>query len=139
MPGYSGTPLVKKLGIRAGMRAWILNAPLDYAALVKGLPPSLVFTAGGSRDVDFIHAFFTNAETLLADLAALKDALAPQGLLWISWPKQSSGISSDLKENLVREYGLNIGLVDVKVCAVDERWSGLKFVYRLKDRQPPAH
>jgi hypothetical protein len=134
MAGYSSSPLVKKLGIRTGMRLWIVDPPRDYVSLVEGLPVNLEFTRAENVPVDFIHAFYKKAALLSAEFQALKARLIPNGMLWISWPKRSSGIETDLNENLVREIGLRGGLVDVKVCAVDESWSGLKFVYRLKDR-----
>ena len=134
MAGYSGTPLVKKLGIRAGMRLWIIDPPLDYGLIVSDLPKPITFVAEGSSNLDFIHAFYTQAALLRGEFQTLKNSLGPKGFLWISWPKRGSGLQTDLTENFVRETGLSTGLVDVKVCAVDERWSGLKFVYRLVDR-----
>jgi hypothetical protein len=134
MAGYSSTPLVKKLGVRSGMRIIIIDPPCAYGDLVADLPEQLDYAKQGTPDADFIHAFYTRADFLLSEFRDLKGSLAPRGMLWISWPKRGSGIETDLHENLVRETGLTAGLVDVKVCAVDERWSGLKFVYRLKDR-----
>lgn len=134
MAGYSETPLVKKLGIRPKMRLWIVDPPCDYAVLVADLPVPLEMIRDGSSEVDFIHAFYTRRSTLFSEIQSLKLSLNPKGMLWVSWPKRGSGIETDLNENLVRETGLSAGLVDVKVCAVDAHWSGLKFVYRLKDR-----
>lgn len=131
--GYSGTPLHKKLGIKAGQRVWFEGAPAGYETeLAK---------AGGfertkklARDLDFAHLFTGTRAALSREMPKLRDSLKSNGTLWISWPKKSSGVASDLDENIVREIGLKAGLVDVKVCAVDETWSGLKFVFRLKDR-----
>jgi hypothetical protein len=131
--GYSGTPLPKKLGIIAGMRAAALHAPKHYTKLLGAL--------GGARigsqlaaDLDFIHAFFREATDLEAAFPKLEASLATRGMLWISWPKRSSPLAGDLDGNGVRRIGLAHGLVDVKVCAVDDDWSGLKFVRRLRDR-----
>jgi hypothetical protein len=145
--GYSGTPLPKKLGIKPGMRAAAVNAPTQYTKLLGPIPGVRI----GSRlaaDLDFIHAFFRSADDLAGAFPSLKKALAKDGTLWISWPKKGSAEfkrlrsldsargepPSDLDEGGVRRIGLANGLVDVKVCAVDEDWSGLKFVYRVKDR-----
>lgn len=131
--GYSGTPLPKKLGIQAGMKAATVNAPTQYTKLLGPLDGVRI----GSRlspNLDFIHAFFRDAEDLATAFPRLRKSLAKDGTLWISWPKKSSPLSSDLDGGQVRAIGLAGGLVDVKVCALDEDWSGLKFVYRLKDR-----
>jgi len=131
--GYSGTPLHKKLGIKAGSRAWFSGAPKGYESELE--------KAGGfqiagqlSKDLDFLHLFSRKRGELAEAFPRLKKAIKPDGIIWISWPKKSSGVETDLDENMVREIGLRAGLVDVKVCAVDETWSGLKFVFRLKDR-----
>jgi hypothetical protein len=131
--GYSGTPLPKKLGIKPGMRAAAVHAPKQYTKLLD--PPAGVRL--GSRlasDLEFIHAFFRKTTDLAAAFPKLEKSLAKNGTLWISWPKKSSPLALDLDENGVRRIGLAHGLVDVKVCAVDEDWSGLKFVRRLRDR-----
>lgn len=129
--GYSGTPLPKKLGIRAGIRAAAVHAPKHYTNLVGS---AARFSPRLSRDLDFIHAFFVRRTDLASEFPRLEAALAKAGMLWISWPKKSSPLAGDLSETDVRAIGLENGLVDVKVCAVDEHWSGLKFVRRLKDR-----
>lgn len=131
--GYSGTPLYKKLGIKAGDRAWFSGSPDGYEVELQKagefhLAPRL------TADLDFAHVFTANRAELARNFPKLKSALKPAGMVWISWPKKSSGVKTDLDENIVRELGLKTGLVDVKVCAVDEVWSGLKFVFRLKDR-----
>lgn len=130
--GYSGTPLHKKLGIKAGDKAWVSGAPNGYELELQKagefhLAPKLA-------DVDFAHVFTASRAELARDFPKLKSALKPAGMVWVSWPKKSSGVKTDLDENIVRDLGLKAGLVDVKVCAVDEVWSGLKFVFRLKDR-----
>lgn len=133
--GYSGTPLVKKLGIKAGFRAAIINPPEDYEETLGPLPPGVTRLRHLEAGLDFIQFFTSQQAELEAHFDELKGALAQNGMLWISWPKKSSPIPSDLNENIIREIGLWHGMVDVKVCAVDENWSGLKFVYRLRDRR----
>ena len=132
--GYSGTPLLKKLGLKAGMRASFVNAPPHYAALLGPLPEGIVLLETPDGDMDFIHCFARTQGDLETQFADLKNQLAPTGMLWISWPKKTSPLETDLSSNIVRNTGLAGGLVDVKVCAVDANWSALKFVYRLKDR-----
>ena len=132
--GYSGTPLLKKLGIKPGARVLLLNAPADYLALLDPLPPGVTLPAAPEDGLDFIQLFSRESAEVAAWLPRLKAALAPAGALWISWPKRAARIPTDLSENLIRDMGLGAGLVDVKVCAVDDTWSGLKFVYRRKDR-----
>jgi hypothetical protein len=134
MAGYSGTPLVKKLGLKDGMSAWIDGAPMTYSDLVEGIPSGVKIAKRAGKAHDFIHSFARSTRELRKQFPILKRALDQNGMLWISWPKGSSGVETDLNENIVRDLGLKSGLVDVKVCAVNETWSGLKFVYRLKDR-----
>lgn len=131
--GYSGTPLHKKLGIKPGDRAWFSGAPSGYADALEQAGEFEVAKKPG-KDLDFLHFFTASRAELNREAPKLRESLKPNGMLWISWPKKSSGVATDLDENIVREIGLKAGLVDVKVCAVDETWSGLKFVYRLKDR-----
>lgn len=135
MAGYSGTPLSIKLGIKEGMAIATLHAPVAYEDLLGGIPKGARVTTSLRGKMDLIHFFTTSRSELQKSFPRLKTCLAENGILWISWPKGGSGIATDLKENVVREIGLATGLVDVKVCAVDETWSGLKFVYRLKDRK----
>jgi len=130
MAGYSGTPLIKKLGIREGFNAVLVQAPPD---VVKELGISPRYSKG-KPPLDFVHLFVKSQAELAAKFPLWAAKLAPAGMLWISWPKKSSGVESDLDENIVRNIGLAAGLVDVKVCAVNEVWSGLKFVIRLKNR-----
>ncbi len=138
--GYSKRPLTAKLGVKAGMRVVLLHAPADYQELLAPLPEAVVLVSGtsvhalGEGGLDFIQYFTTERGALSADFAMLKAALSPAGMLWISWPKRASKVATDLDENIVRAIGLDHGLVDVKVAAIDLVWSGLKFVYRLSDR-----
>lgn len=132
--GYSGTPLVKKLGLAPGDKAAFLHAPDHYLDLLEELPPDVRVLSRPGKGMDFIHYFVTREGELRRRLPALKRALAFDGTLWISWAKKSSPLATDLAEGDVRSAGLDAGLVDVKICAVDEDWSGLKFVYRLEDR-----
>ncbi len=136
--GYSGTPLLKKLGIKSGQRACILNAPADYTESLGPLPPGiqLIRRLGKPHSLDFIQFFTLQSSQLAARCPELKTALAYDGSLWICWAKKASKVKTDLSDGVVRQLGLDAGLVDVKVAAVDEVWSGLKFVYRLEDRKP---
>jgi hypothetical protein len=131
--GYSGTPLHKKLGVKPGDRAWFSGAPSGYEEELQKAG-SLEVATRLSKDLDFLHFFTASRTTLDREAPKMRNALKSKGMLWISWPKKSSGVATDLDESIVREIGLKAGLVDVKVCAVDETWSGLKFVFRLKDR-----
>jgi len=134
MPGYSGTPLPKKLGIKPGFRVYLVNLPTDVRTVLRD---SLVeCTAPKPPDkLDFLMFFTKSLAELAKEFPRLSQLLAPAGMLWTSWPKKSSGVSTDLTENDVRSIGLEAGLVDVKVCAVTDVWSGLKFVRRIKDRK----
>ncbi len=130
--GYSGTPLAKKLGIKEGYKIHLEDEPDYYFNLFDDLPD--VTKAGPNDEVDFIHFFVKEAEVLERKFNDLKKRLTKDGMMWISWPKKASKVPTTVDDGLVRKTGLAKGLVDVKVCAVDEVWSGLKFVYRLKDR-----
>ena len=134
MPGYSGTPLPKKLGIKPGLRVRLKNAPGEVRAeLHEALSQCEVSERGNWLD---FAMFFTKSQTeLKKHFGSVERLLAPAGMLWVSWPKKTSGVPSDLNENIVREIGLGAGLVDVKVCAVTDVWSGLKFVRRIRDRK----
>ncbi len=134
MAGYSGTPLIKKLGIKDGMSVLALNSPVPYEKLLGGLPESAVLKKQLRGKLDFIHLFARSQSELKKLFPKMKSSIVENGAIWISWPKRTSGVETDVTETLVREIGLKAGLVDVKVCAVDETWSGLKFVFRLKDR-----
>ena len=135
MGAHSRTPLYKKLGIKDNYCVYVKNAPVEYISLFEELPESIHFRKRLSKELDFIHLFVTNRKQLASDYPKLYNALKKSGLLWISWPKGSSNIESDLNREYIREYVLDNGLVDVKVCSINEDWSALKFVYRLKDRK----
>jgi len=132
--GYSGKSLVDKLGIKPGMRLAIVGAPAGYRATLGALPPGVSVLAAPRSALPFIQFFTTKRSLLERRFPALKRVLAQDGALWVSWPKKSSGVATDLTEDVVRAVALAGGLVDVKVCVVDEVWSGLKLVRRLKDR-----
>ena len=134
MAGYSGKPLVEKLGIKAGASVAIVNAPKGYDRILGGLPSGVTRKGNAGGPLDFIQFFTREKRALERRFAALARALAPAGMLWISWPKKASGVATDLTEDVIRVIGLAHGLVDVKVAAVDDVWSGLKFVRRIKDR-----
>jgi alkylation response protein AidB-like acyl-CoA dehydrogenase len=132
--GYSRRSLVQKLGIKEGTRVIALGAPPNYQSLLKPLPSGATVHARLPAACDFVHAFARRRTELAREFPRLAESLTDDGTLWISWPKRSGGMETDLNENLVRELGLAEGLVDVKVCAVDDAWSGLKFVRRLANR-----
>ena len=134
MAGYSGTPLPKKLGIKEGSRIALVNAPKDFESELGELPDNVEFLKRPTKSLDIILFFVLTERPLVRDFAKLASRLTANGMIWIAWPKKSSGVATDLSEQRVREIGLNAGLVDVKICAIDDTWSGLKFVYRLKDR-----
>ena len=134
MPGYSGTPLPKKLGIKDGLRVCLIGAPAEIRSELKACLANCEVVANAKTPLDFAMLFTKSAVELEKEFLRITQALAPAGMLWISWPKKSSGVAIDLNENIVRDIGLAAGLVDVKVCAVTEVWSGLKFVRRIKDR-----
>ena len=133
MAGYSGTPLPKKLGFKDGFRVWFVNAPQDFDEILS-LPAATRVIFARTKPLDLILFFTISAAELRRKFVATSQKLTANGMLWVCWPKKASGVETDVNENLVREIGLNAGLVDVKICAVSEVWSGLKFVYRLKDR-----
>jgi hypothetical protein len=134
MAGYSGRPLVAKLGIKPCTRIAIVNAPRGYRTTLGKLPPGVRIMAAARGSLPFIQFFTTSRKTLEGRFTALVRALAPDGALWVSWPKRASGVETDVTEDAVRAVALAGGLVDVKVAAIDEVWSGLKLVRRLKDR-----
>ena len=134
MIGYSKRSLTEKLGIKEGFRIAILNPPANYTPTLGTLPSGVTVDGRCGTGLDLIHCFVLSRPEAASAISALKDNISSRGALWVSWPKASSGVKTDLNENVIREIGLRSGLVDVKVCAVDETWSGLKFVYRLKDR-----
>jgi hypothetical protein len=134
MAGYSGTPLPRKLGIAEGDRVAFPHEPEGFRAVLGGLPESVAVRARARGPLDVIVAFFTRRAELERSLDRLIANLDPAGGLWIAWPKRSSGVDTDITEDVVRDEGVARGLVDNKVCAIDETWSGLRLVFRLRDR-----
>ena len=133
--GYSGTPLAKKLGIRSGFKVMFIHEPKGYFALFSDLPKDINKTVDRKTKKDFIHYFAKSASELNRDIQQLKQEIEQNGTIWISCQKKAAKVETDLDGNIVREIGLNNGLVDIKVCAVNEIWSGLKFVIPVKDRK----
>jgi hypothetical protein len=134
MAGTSGKPLVQKLGIKPGFCIFVDGAPAAYRDIVGELPEGVRIVARLEAPLDMVHLFATEAAGLADRLRACRAAIAPGGSIWTSWPKKVSGVATDLSDGVVRGLALPLGLVDVKVCAVDETWSGLKFVIPLKQR-----
>lgn len=132
--GYSGTPLAKKLGIKAGYRVGLLDVPDDFPELLAPLPPDVVLLAQPRQPVDVVVAFATTGRALARFLDRAPRLLHADGGFWIGWPKKSSGMATELDFNAVQRAGLERGLVDNKVCAIDPTWSGLRFVVRREDR-----
>jgi hypothetical protein len=136
MAGYSGTPLAKKLGIKPGHRVALVNAPPNFESTLEGLPADVAVSAdlldGAAFDV--LVCFTDDAKRLRGSFSKWHKRLVPTGGLWVAWPKKASGIATDLTEDVIRVIGLDAGLVDNKVCAIDNTWSGLRFVIRIKDR-----
>ena len=131
--GYSGTPLAKKLGIKEGFRISLLHQPEYYFNLFTDFPTEVKII--NKSKVDFIHYFVKEEKQLIKDISKLKNAIEQNGMIWISWPKKSSKVETDITEDVIRNIALRNGLVDIKVCAVDETWSGLKLVIPIKDRK----
>lgn len=134
MSGCSATPLVRKLGIKPGFRLCLKNAPDDYSDLVSPLPEGVKILSRATRDLDLAHIFTKNRKELAAEIRRMRSLIKQDGMIWVSWPKRSSKVVTDVSEDVVREVALPLGLVDVKVCAVDEIWSGLKLVIRKELR-----
>ena len=132
--GYSGTPLAKKLGIKENFRVEVINAPEDYLCLFTDLPANLYFENDKDIKLDLIHFFTKSREEYQSLLPQLKDRIKLNGSIWISWPKKSSKVPTDMTEDIIRNFALQTGLIDIKVCAVDETWSALKLVIPVKDR-----
>jgi hypothetical protein len=132
--GYSKRSLTEKLGIKPDMRVTVLGAPPGYQGLLGELPQGAALQSKLPRTASFVHQFVRSRNQLDRQLPSLAAALTDDGTLWISWPKQASGVATDLSESIIRDAGLQLGLVDIKVCAIDEVWSGLKFVRRLANR-----
>jgi hypothetical protein len=132
--GYSGTPLAKKLGYKPGYRVYLDNAPDDYAQLVSPLPEDVQILAKLASELDLIHVFTDQAKELAPKFKRYMKKIKPAGIIWVSWPKKASKRPTDITEDVIRDTALAIGLVDVKVCAVDDVWSGLKLVIRVENR-----
>ena len=132
--GYSGTPLAKKLGIKAGFNIVLINTPEHYFNLFTDLPADLIINDGASAPKDLIHFFTKQKDEYLNLLPELKQQIKPNGIIWVSWPKKASKVVTDITEDVIRNFALQSGLVDIKVCAVDEVWSGLKLVIPVADR-----
>jgi len=128
--GYSGTPLAKKLGIKERHRIHAVGAPANYRALLEPLPPSVTFTPKLDRSTDIVHLFATERAVLATTLSTLRERLDPQAIVWVSWPKKTAKKPTNITEDAIRSLALPLGFVDVKVCAVDDTWSGLKLVVR---------
>jgi len=138
MAGYSGTPLPKKLGFKEGFRAALVNPPKGFRGELAPLPNDVIISVGvPAKPLNLIVFFADSQKTLRAEFPKLARKVVHSGMLWIAWPKKASGVITDLSDNSVRTIGLEAGLVDVKVCAINDTWSGLKFVYRLADRKSP--
>jgi len=131
-PGYSGTPLTQKLGLKPGASALVIGEPMDYVELLGQIPTGVRFDADDAPD--FVHLFVTHRQDMLEHLAHLVEEIKPDGMIWVSWPKKSAKIPTDITENTIREVALPLGLVDIKVAAVTEVWSGLKLVIRKENR-----
>jgi hypothetical protein len=134
MAGYSGTPLLKKLGIKEGCSMLVINKPKNYSELIGELHDEAREVNSNSKEIDFIHVFVKSKKELESSLPKLMNQLKRDGMIWVSWYKKSAGIPTDVTEDVIRSIALPMGLVDVKVCAVDEQWSGLKLVIRKENR-----
>jgi hypothetical protein len=133
--GYSGTPLAKKLGIKPGTVLHPVHAPAHYSALINPLPENVTVSRDVIEDLDVVHLFSKTRAELIGLLELYKTKIKQNGAIWVSWPKKASGIRSEITEDIIREVALPMGLVDIKVCAVDDTWSGLKLVIRKENRK----
>jgi hypothetical protein len=138
MAGYSGRSVVQKLGIKPGFRIFVDGAPASYDEIVGELPADTTIASRLKASIDMVHLFAMQAAALRKKLPACREAIAPDGMVWVSWPKKSSGVFTDVTENVVRDTALSLGLVDIKVCAIDDTWSGLKLVIPRDQRKPAA-
>ena len=134
MAGTSGKPLSQKLGLKPGFRIFVAGAPADYRKIVGEWPEGAIIVSRASAPLDVVHVFAAEAKGLAAKLTRYREAVAPDGMIWVSWPKKASGVATDLSDVVVRDLALPLGLVDIKVCAIDEIWSGLKFVNAKEQR-----
>ncbi len=132
--GYSGTPLAQKLGIKPGSQVVVIGAPEGYLSLLDPLPEGVRFVKRWAASTDIVHIFTTRREELHKLLTKYRSQLQPTGMVWVSWPKKSAKVATDITEDTVREVALPLGFVDIKVCAVSEVWSGLKLVIRKELR-----
>jgi len=135
MAGYSGTPLAQKLGIKEGQKVATIGVPVGYRKLLSPLPEKVSFTRELKSGATFLHLFVSDRKAMERELKRLRKLIADNGVLWVSWPKKSSGVTTDVTEDIIREVALPLGFVDVKVCAVDETWSGLKLMVRRENRR----
>lgn len=136
-PGYSGTPLARKLGIKPPMTVLAINAPTEYPAWLGELPDGVCLTSKPVTPLRAVHLFVLSRSDLEKQLAKLRKQLEQTGFLWVSWPKKAARISTDLTENVIRDVALPLGFVDIKICAVSDVWSGLKLVIRKSERSTP--
>ena len=133
--GYSGTPLARKLGFKIGFRVILVREPRGFREMLEGLPDNVIFVSDRNQGgLDLAIVFCANSGEFLHDFPPLKHGIRQNGMIWVAYPKKSSGVKSDLDFDLVQRTGLSLGLVDVKICAIDEVWTGLKFVIPVKDR-----
>jgi hypothetical protein len=136
--GTSGKPVVEKLGVKPGFRILCAGAPAVYADIVGKLPAGVTMASAAKPPLDMVHLFVTEAKGLAGRLRDYRKAIAPDGMIWVSWPKKSSGVATDLSDVVVRDTALPLGLVDIKVCSIDDTWSGLKFVIPKDQRTGPG-
>jgi len=134
MAGYSGTPLPQKLGIKPGLTVVTINGPINYRRLLGAIPERVTFSDRLKPDSSFVHIFIKERSELGKRLSGLRERIAGTGTIWVSWPKRSSGVPTDVTEDVVRAVALPLGFVDVKVCAIDQTWSGLKLMIRRTNR-----
>ena len=135
MAGYSGTPLPQKLGIKPATNVIALNAPANYRKLLGKIPSDVTFVHRIGAQNSFVHLFTSKRSELAKHLKLLRKKIADDGVVWVSWPKKSSGVPTDVTEDVIRDVALPIGFVDIKVCAVDDTWSGLKLMIRRENRK----
>ncbi|HYS95947.1 MAG TPA: DUF3052 domain-containing protein [Chthoniobacterales bacterium] len=135
MAGYSGTPLPQKLGIKPGLTVVAINPPANYRRLLGQIPDSITFSERLKSGSSFVHLFTSRRSEMQKKMSILRDKISDNGAIWVWWPKKSSGISTDVTEDVIREIALPLGFVDIKVCAVDQTWSGLKLMIRRENRK----
>jgi hypothetical protein len=137
MTGYSGTPLAQKLGIKSEMAVVLINAPANYRKLLGQIAGGVDFSDRTKKGSSFVHIFTKSRSELKKSLSILREKVADTGTVWVSWPKRSAGVPTDVTEDVIRAVALPLGFVDVKVCAIDETWSGLKLMVRRLNRRLP--